>query len=104
MFLSRSLDSYIKEFRQKEAKYENAYQQCGSKSSYRTREKYSDLLEICIMASITQEKEDEKRKRRNKVAKEYINRIRDRKLYNRNRMYTIDELIEELENLVRIIN
>lgn len=103
MFLGRSLESYINEFEKKEAKYEDAYQTSGAQSSLKTREKYSDLLEICYAARRETQEEDEMRMRKQKQASEYIGTVKDRKLYSSEKSYTLDELVEELETLARII-
>ena len=103
MILGRSLDSYINEFEKKEAKYEDAYQTSGAQSSLKTREKYSDLLEICYAARRESQEEDEMRMRKQKQASEYIGTVKDRKLYSSGKSYTLDELVEELEALARII-
>ena len=103
MILGRSLDSYINEFEKKEAKYENAYQTSGAQSSLKTREKYSDLLEICYAARRESQEEDEMRMRKQKQASEYIGTVKDRKSYSSGKTYTLDELVEELEVLARII-
>lgn len=103
MILGRSLDSYINEFAKKEAKYEDAYQTSGAQSSLKTREKYSDLLEICYAARRESQEEDETRMRKQKQASEYISTVKDRKLYSSGKTYTLDELVKELEVLARII-
>lgn len=103
MILGRSLDSYIKEFEKKEVKYEDAYQASGTQSSLKTREKYSDLLEICYAARREAQEEDETRMRKQKQAREYISTVKDRKSYSSGKTYTLDELVEELEALTRII-
>lgn len=103
MILGRSLESYINEFEKKEAKYEDAYQTSGAQSSLKTREKYSDLLEICYAARRESQEEDEMRMRKQKQANEYIGTVKDRKSYSSGKTYTLDELVKELEALARII-
>ena len=49
------------------------------------------------------QEEDETRMRKQKQASEYIGTVKDRKLYASGKSYTLDELVEELETLARII-
>ena len=48
--LYKSLDAHIRENQKKRDKYDYEYQMSGSASSGRTREKYSDLYDICMAA------------------------------------------------------
>lgn len=104
MILSRkTIDGYIEEFEKKEAKYEGVYQASGNPSSLNTREKYSDLVEICLTAKRAQGEADGEKMRRLNNCKEYIRKVEDRGKYNRGKTYTIEELIDELNKLVNVI-
>ena len=103
MYLSKSIDKYIEEFEKKAKKYDMDYQIGGSASSIKTKEKYEDLVEICLAAKITQDEEDKEKARRMKNAIAFISAYEEKKRYARDEKYTLDELIACLNQLIMTI-
>lgn len=103
MLLYKSIDKYIEEFEKKKEKYEREFQGSGSLSSKRTAEKYEDLVEICVAAKNAQSEEDKIKTHIRNNVRNHIDRIENRKLYERSKQYSIDELLDELRKIERLI-
>ena len=101
--LYKSLDAHIHENQKKRDKYAYEYQMSGSASSGRTREKYSDLYDICMAAKAAQDEEDKEKKRRLYNSQMYINKVTESQMLAQNKTYTADEVQEYLKQLQNLL-
>lgn len=101
--LYKSLDAHIRENQKKRDKYDYEYQMSGSTSSGRTKEKYSDLYDICMAAKEAQDEEDQKKKRRLHNSQMYINKVIESQMLANNKTYTAEELLDHLRQLQNLL-
>lgn len=101
--LYKSLDAHIRENQKKRDKYDYEYQMSGSASSGRTREKYSDLYDICMAAKAVQDEEDQEKKRRLHNSQMYINKLIESQKLENGRTYTMDEVVEYLRQMQKLL-
>lgn len=101
--LYKSLDAHIRENQKKRDKYDYEYQMSGSASSGRTREKYSDLYDICMAARAAQDEEDQEKKRRLHNSQMYINKVIESQMLENGRTYTMDEVVEYLRQMQKLL-
>lgn len=101
--LYKSLDARIQENKKKRDKYADEYQMSGSASSGRTREKYSDLYDICMAAKAAQDEEDQEKKRRLHNSQMYINEVIESQKLENGRTYKTDEVVEYLSQMQKLL-
>ena len=101
--LYKSLDAHIRENQKKRDKYDYEYQMSGSASSGRTREKYSDLYDICMAAKAAQDEEDQEKKRRLHNSQMYINKLIESQKLENGRTYTMDVVVEYLRQRQKLL-
>lgn len=101
--LYKSLDAHIRENQKKRDKYDYEYQMSGSASSGRTKEKYSDLYDICMAAKEAQDEEDQKKKRRLHNSQMYINKVIESQMLANNKTYTAEQLLDHLRQLQNLL-
>ena len=101
--LYKSLDAHIQENQKKRDKYDHEYQLSGSASSGRTKEKYSDLYDICMAAKAAQDEEDREKKRRLHNSQMYMNKVIESQMLAKNKTYTADELLDHLRQLQNLL-
>lgn len=101
--LYKSLDAHIQENKKKRDKYADEYQIGGSASSCRTKEKYSDLYDICMAAKAAQDEEDQEKKRRLHNSQMYINKVIESQRLAKNKTYTAEELLDHLRQLQKLL-
>ena len=101
--LYKSLDAHIRENQKKRDKYDYEYQMSGSTSSGRTKEKYSDLYDICMVARAAQDEEDQEKKRRLYNSQMYINKVIESQMLAKDKTYTGEELLNHLRQLQKLL-
>ena len=101
--LYKSLDAHIRENQKKRDKYDYEYQMSVSAYSGRTREKYSDLYDICMAAKAAQDEEDQEKKRRLHNSQMYINKLIESQKLENGRTYTMDEVVEYLRQMQKLL-
>ena len=92
---------YREEFENKLAKVELAYQLDGSSNQARARDKYMDLVDICIEAEKQQDYEDKDKKKRYMNGNAVLKKFEEIK--EADKKYTAEEVVEWMEKMQRVM-